>query len=100
MLLQYREGGFVHTIEQIEEIIRSAIYNVTGKSNVNSDVNLTGYHMAIFPADFLYIFNLIELHTGLPIYRVLEDHSYKVLTIKNLVSALYELQLSVDTTEI
>jgi hypothetical protein len=77
--------------EDIEKAIREAVGDVTGITGLDDDANLTDTALGIAPANFLYIFDILERRLQVPAHDVLKTSGYQVMGIKNLTDALYEL---------
>ena len=77
--------------EFIEKTIREALENVCGISDIESDVSLLEKEIAIHPANFVYIFDILEEKLGLPIHNILTDRTFEVMTVANLTNALLDL---------
>jgi len=80
------------SIEQIEKIVREAVEDVAGIQSLQNDISLVDRSLAIPPACFLYIFDIIESKTKLPVYDILKNSNHEVMTIRNMTTALYELE--------
>lgn len=80
------------SMNNIEASIRKAIAQVVNITDIDGDIYLVSRDLGIFPADFIYIFDIIENDVGLPVYSIFEGNNYEVMTINNLVRAIYELQ--------
>ena len=82
----------MNTRESIETAIRDAIEDVTGKSTIEKDTNLVYKGSGIAPVNFLYIFDIVEKKLCLSVFDIFKTHSYQVMTIENLVEAIYRLE--------
>jgi len=78
------------SIENIEREIRIAIKTITNLDNLDNNANLLDQYLGIIPVDFIYIFDIIESKYSDKIYKILIDHSFHVMTIKNLSIAIFE----------
>ena len=76
---------------QLEQIVRDTVYEVVGVRIDDRDQHLLSDKSRIFPVDFLYIFDRLEKQLHCPVYTILQQHDYSVLTIANLASALEAL---------
>ena len=81
----------MYTKEAIRETIRFAVKKVTGIKDIDDDMFLGDETLKIAPANFIYIFDIIEKQLELPIHKVVETHSFMVMTINNLATATFEL---------
>ncbi|SHH84864.1 hypothetical protein SAMN02745823_01176 [Sporobacter termitidis DSM 10068] len=79
--------------EVIENTIRDAVKDVTGITNLEKDASLIDRELAIIPACFLYIFDILEKKLELPVYNIFKDHTFEVMTVENLTNALFELEM-------
>jgi hypothetical protein len=86
--------------ESIEKTIREAIKNVTGITALDEDDSLLDRELNILPANFLYIFDILEEKLKLPVHDIFIDHTYEVMTVKNLTNALLVLETQGYTEEI
>lgn len=82
----------MYTKEYIQNIITLAVKQVTGK-DIDDDTCLVDKEVAIFPADFIYIFEIIEEKLHLQISDIFKEKSYEVMIVSNLVDAISELKL-------
>lgn len=71
-------------IEVYENIIFDAVEKVTGIREITSETNLLSRTVGIFPADFLYIFAIIEKELNVEISSVFIDSTYEVFIVKIL----------------
>jgi len=78
----------------IQNIIRDAVEAVTGITNYSNDASLIDRELAIIPAKFLYIFEIIEQRLHVPLSEIFIKHSFEVMTVENLTSAIMELESS------
>jgi len=89
--MEYEGEDAVNSYENIEKVVREAITDVTGLTDISKDANLLDQEMEILPTNFLYIFDIIEEKLGLNIGGILEHQTYSVMTIENLVCAIVNL---------
>ena len=82
----------MHTKETIEKTIRETIKTVTNADELDSYVSLVDRSIDIIPADFLYIFSILEEKLQLPTSDIFKDCTYEVMTISGLTDALSDLQ--------
>ena len=80
-----------HTKKEIMELIRKVVFEVTGKKVESKEISLLDTRLGINPADFLYIFDLLEKELGIPVVEILKDHNYTVMKIDNMCEALLGL---------
>jgi hypothetical protein len=83
----------MHSKEAIEKTIREAVKDVTGIAFLEKDASLIDRELDIIPANFLYIFDILEEKLQLPIHDVLINHTFEVMTVENLTDALFKLEL-------
>lgn len=76
----------------IEQAIREAVYKVTGIKDLEKDRSLIDRDMNIMPANFLYIFEILEEELRLPVCQIFIGNSYEVMCVENLTNAIYSLQ--------
>ena len=81
------------TTEEIKEIIRDVIKQVVGIDPVDENTNLLDSEIGIFPAYFIYIFDMISKKTELPVCRILETSTFEVMTIYNLAVEMDKMQI-------
>lgn len=74
-----------------ESIIFDAVEKVTGIREITSETNLLSRSVGIFPADFLYIFKIIEKELNVEISSVFIDSTYEVFIVKNFAKKLSEI---------
>ena len=84
----------MYSKEAIGSIVKDAIKAVTGKDVFEPNVCLLDRNIAIFPADFLYIFDIIENKIGKSISNILVDYQYDVFIMENFVNAVYSTYVS------
>lgn len=82
----------MYSQSEIEQIIQSTISSVSGNIVVRLDDSLIDKDSPIIPADFLYIFDILEKKLKVPACTIFERNSCNVMTLSNLTTALYELQ--------
>lgn len=82
----------------IKDEILKAVKEVTGISCADEDANLIDREIGIIPADFIYIFDLLEKRLQIPVHNIFTSRTFDVMTVNNLSNALLELkeQTSVD----
>lgn len=80
----------MHSKEAIERTIRLAIKDVTGITELKINESLIDREMGIIPANFLYIFDILEKKLQLPTYDIF-NHTFEVMTVENLTNSLFEL---------
>ena len=77
--------------EYIKGVIKQSISIVTGKEGMDNNQNLLDSKIGVFPADYIYIFNMLEKKLGVPVFCLLEKYDHTVMTINNLAIAINEL---------
>ena len=70
------------------KIITDAVREVTDIEIKSPDTNLLGRDVGIIPADFLYIFDIVEKRTGRDMCGVIADAHYTIMTPNNLAEAI------------
>lgn len=80
-----------HTEKEVIKIIKEVVHEVTGIRTAADEENLLSTELDILPADFLYIFDLLEKKLGVPAVDVLKETDYQVMRIDYLSKALLEL---------
>lgn len=71
--------------------IKDAVWNVTGIKIESEETSLLDTKLGIPPADFLYIFELLEKNLELPVIDIFRDSNYLVMKLNNLSDAIFEL---------
>lgn len=84
----------MYSIDYIEAVVYEAIEQVTGMTNIDSNVCLLDKNVGIMPAEFLYIFEHVESKLGMPINSVLTENTYEVFFVDKLVEAIYKIYIS------
>ena len=82
----------MNTYEMIENKIIEIVKQVTGIKKIDKSDNLVDKKLNIIPADFLYIFEILEETFGPNIYSIFQNNGYDVMVIKNLAKAIELLQ--------
>lgn len=80
-----------YTKKEIMELIRKVVFEVTRNKVESDEMSLLDTSLSINPADFLYIFDLLEKELGVPAVEILKDHDYTVMKIGNMSEALLGL---------
>lgn len=80
-----------YTKKEIMELIRKVVFEVTRNKVESDEMSLLDTSLSITPADFLYIFDLLEKELGVPAVEILKDHNYTVMKIGNMSEALLGL---------
>ena len=78
-------------IENIKTFVRESITDVSGISRFEDNENLLDPGVGIFPADFLYIFDLIEKRFNIPFSNVLQFSTYEVMTVENMAKEIEKM---------
>lgn len=81
----------MHTKKEVIESIRKAVFEVTGNKVESDETSLLDTRLGITPADFLYIFDLLEKELKIPAVDILKDHDYTVMRIDDMSEALLDL---------
>lgn len=82
----------MYSKRDIEKAILEAVKAVAGIEFLEKSANLVDRDMNIIPANFLYVFDMLEEKFRLPVYNIFIDSTYEVMTVENLTEALFELQ--------
>lgn len=88
----YREKKMEYTKESIFAAIQEIVMEVCGVKILSENDNLLDRRFGIRPADFLYIFDMIEQRIGIPAVNVLKDTPYTIMEAGNLSEALLALK--------
>ncbi|GFI26016.1 hypothetical protein IMSAGC012_01131 [Lachnospiraceae bacterium] len=72
-------------------LIRKTVYEVTQIKVDGGKTNLLDTATGIRPADFLYIFDLLEKELHIPAADILIGHSYRIMEVDAMSEALLEL---------
>ena len=78
--------------EDIIKVIRKAVEDVAGIVNLDDNASLVDKNLRIAPADFLYIFDILEKEVQVNVYDVLKDNTYHVMTVNGLATAISRLE--------
>lgn len=81
----------MHTKKEVMELIRKVVFEVTGNKVESDEISLLDTSLNINPADFLYIFDLLEKELKVPAVDILKDHDYTVMRIDDMSEALLAL---------
>lgn len=95
MLKQFKVVETVLTTEEIKEIIREVIKQVVGIDSIDENTNLLDSEIAIFPAYFIYIFDMISKKTELPVCKILEQATFRIMTIHSLAEEIENMQTKI-----
>lgn len=90
----------MYSKEGIEKAIREAVKDVTGITIFDKDTSLIDSKMNILPAQFLYIFDLLEKKLQIPVHDIYIKQTFEVMTVGNLTDALFELDKRSHPAEI
>ncbi len=82
----------MNTKEIMVNTILAAVEEVTGILDLENDTSLIDRDLAIMPACFLYIFDMLEKRLQLPVYDIFIDNTFEVMTVENLSNALLKLK--------
>jgi len=77
--------------DAIEKAIFDAVENVTDITQLNKDTSLISRELGIVPVDFLYVFDILQQRLQLSVYEIFRNHTYEVMTVGNLIDALFDL---------
>ena len=89
----------MYSKEKIADIVKNAIYEVTKIRIDNDDINLLSEELKIFPADFLYVFEIIERNIEVSIGSIFVDYGYEAFEVKRFIKIICELYYSSNKTE-
>ena len=84
------------TKQRITEAIWKTIESVTSYSYRDEDLCLVDRGINIPPVDFLYIFEQLEIELELPIHCILATSTYEIMTVRNLVTAIFNMAQSLS----
>ena len=79
------------TRTMIYHLILDTVWEVCGVRIESETENLLDRKFGIYPADFLYIFDLLEKKLQVPAVDVLKDSEYTVMEAGRLSDALWKL---------
>lgn len=79
------------TREEIENIVRDTVVEVTGIKNFENMENLLDRELGIIPADFLYIFDMLERRFNIPVFRIFTYSTFHVMTVENIAKEVEKL---------
>jgi len=78
--------------KEIRSIVRKAVVEVTRDTDICDDANLLERDGSIMPADFLYIFDIIEKNISFSVNKFFAECTIADMTIENIARTVYELQ--------
>jgi hypothetical protein len=82
----------MYTKTALESIIKDVFIKTTGVEISTFENNLLSVSLRVPPATYLYFLDVLEKELQLPVFTLLETHTYEVMAISNLASALFNLQ--------
>ncbi len=77
--------------QELMKLIQQTVYEVTKIQVKQMDTNLLDTRLLIHPADFLYIFDILEKKLNVPAADILKNHDYTVMRVDVMSEALLEL---------
>lgn len=77
-----------YTKQEMIDLIQKTVYEVTQVKADSPETNLLDTRLAIHPADFLYIFDLLEKELKIPVVTILINHDYTIMRIDQMSEAL------------
>lgn len=80
-----------YTEAEIAKIIIETVYKVTHIPIKTEEISLLDTQLDINPADFLYIFDILEKRFGFEVGDILKSSNYDVMYIPNLSKAIMQL---------
>lgn len=86
--------------KEIMKLIQKTVFEVTKIHVDNEKINLLDTSLDICPADFLYVFDLLEKELNISIVEILIRYPYYVMELDHMSDALLELLESVDSCTI
>lgn len=75
----------------IENIIKDTVWEVTHIKVSSCEISLLDTSLSINPADFLYIFAILETKLNKPVVDIFKTHNYSVMKVCELAKALMNL---------
>ena len=75
----------------LQSLITEVIYEVSNISLDSMDINLLDSRLNMKPSDFIYIFDILEKKTGLPVVDLFKNHDYTIMTVENITNAMFQL---------
>lgn len=80
-----------YTKREMIDLIRETVYEVTKVRVDEQESNLLDTRFHIHPADFLYIFDLLEKKLKIPAVNILIGRNYTIMRIDHMSEALIGL---------
>ena len=77
--------------QELIQLIKQTVYEVTNVKVEDENMNLLDNRLAIQPADFLYIFDLLEKELHVPVSDLLKNYDHTVMEVGAMSDALSEL---------
>ena len=77
--------------QDVERIIKQVVMDVTSLTGLEESTNLLDRELSIFPADFLYIFDLLERELQVDVYSILRNNTYRMMTVGVMADELYRI---------
>lgn len=79
------------TKSELIDLIKKIVYEVTNVKVEDETVNLLDNRLDIHPADFLYIFDLLEKELHFPVTDILRNHDHTIMEIGVMGDVLMKL---------
>lgn len=79
------------TKRELVHLIKGAVYEVTNVEIEDEKMNLLDNRLNIHPADFLYIFDLLEKELHIPVADILRDHDHTIMEVGAMGDALLKM---------
>lgn len=80
-----------YTEDKIICLIKDLVKEVTQVEVKKENTNLLDTELEIHPADFLYIFNILEQKLEVPVTDILKGYDYTIMRIDNMSRAILKL---------
>ncbi len=80
-----------YTKSALVDLIKKTVYEVTNVKVEDEKMNLLDNRLNIRPADFLYIFDLLEKKLHVPAADILRDHDHTIMEVGAMGDALLKL---------
>lgn len=79
------------TQADMETMIKETVWEVTHIKVPSAEISLLDTSLNINPADFLYIFDILEKRLSKPVADIFKTNTYSVMKVHDLAAALLAL---------
>lgn len=80
-----------YTKKDIRNLIRKIVFDVTKVHVESENTSLLDTRLKIHPADFLYIFDLLEKELHIPVVNIFIDQDYTIMRVDRMSEAILGL---------